>query len=287
MNPRDRVTKLYHYRSLKVIFTFVYLGLFLMSFMSCRKTSLNREASVNDIIETAPLVLTRDSSVINSAINGMYVTLPGHYPVTTKSYPLLIFIHGGGQIGSTPGDLTLLLNDGIAQLIYISKFPPNFSVSGKNYSFIILNPQFNKYPNSSEIEDIILFAKRTYRVDTSRIYLSGLSMGGFVTTQMGGDYTSQLAAIVAVSGVTNDTTVCRNIAAGKLPVWAFHNDEDPTINISTAQNFISMTNSFEPLMPAKLTVFKAAVHDAWTEALNPRYKEGNLNVYEWMLQYSR
>lgn len=264
-----------------------YAGVFVMTLISCRKTSSNPEVSVNDIIETAPLVLTRDSSPINSSLNGMYVTLPGHYTATTKEYPLLIFIHGAGQIGTSPGDLTLLTNDGVAQLISISKFPPNFNVNGKNFSFIILNPQFNKYPTSADIEDIIVYAKKTYRIDTSRIYLSGLSMGGIVTTQMGGDYTTQLAAIVPVSGVTDDTTVCRNIAAGDLPVWTFHNNEDPTIDVSVPTEFISLTNSFEPLVPPKLTVFNAAVHDAWTAALNPLYKEENRNVYEWMLQYSR
>ena len=178
-------------------------------------------------------------------------------------------------------------NDGVAQLIYISKFPPNFQVNGKNFSFIILNPQFNKYPASANIEDIILYARKKYRVDASRIYLSGLSMGGFVTTQMGGDYTSQLAAIAPLSGVVDDSTVCRHIADGKLPVWIFHNNEDPTITISTARKFVSITNSFAPLVPPRLTVFKAAVHDAWTAALNPLYKEDDHNIYEWMLQYSR
>ncbi len=266
---------------------FLYMVLGLMLFISCKKTSLKEEISVNDIIETDPLVLTRDSSVINSSLNGMFVTLPGHYPVTTKSYPLLIFIHGAGQIGSNPEDLTLLLNDGIAQLIYISKFPPNFNVNGKNFSFIILNPQFNKRPGSSAIEDIIVFAKKTYRIDISRIYISGLSMGGFVSTETGGDYPSQLAAIAPISGVTNDSATCRHIADGKLPVWAFHNDEDPIVNVSTAKDFISIMNTFKPPMPTKLTIFKAAVHDAWTKALNPTYKEGNLNIYEWMLQYSK
>ncbi len=265
----------------------IFSVLLVVSFASCKKNNATRQISTNDLVETTPLKLVKDSSIINSAINGMYVSTPAHYNETTKNYPLLLFIHGAGQIGTVPGDLTLLLNDGVAQLIYIGKFPPSFTVKEKNYSFIILNPQFNRYPSSAEVEEIITYATQKFRIDATRIYISGLSMGGFVTTQMGADHASQLAAIVPISGVLNDSAVCHRISSGKLPLWTFHNDEDPTVNISTVNGFMTLMNSFNPIIAPKLTIFKAEVHDAWTQALNPTYKENGSNIYEWMLGYSR
>lgn len=138
-----------------------------------------------------------------------------------------------------------------------------------------------------DVEGFIQYAKKVYRVDTTRIYLSGLSMGGFITTEMAARYPSQLAAIVPISGVLDNTAVCKQIAEGSVPVWAFHNKRDPSINISSVENFIAAINQFTPALPPKLTVFDAFGHDAWTEALNPKYKEQGMNVYEWMLQYSR
>ena len=87
----------------------IYMGVFLVMFLSCWKTSLKRSVPANDIIETSALVLARDSGLTNSWLNGMYVTLPGHYNLTTKNYPLLIFIHGAGQMGSSSGILLYCL----------------------------------------------------------------------------------------------------------------------------------------------------------------------------------
>ena len=105
--------------------------------------------------------------------------------------------------------------------------------------------------------------------------------------ELGGDFTSELAAIVPMSGAVDDTTVCRNIAKGKLPVWIFQNSEDPVVEVGFAKNYVSLINKFTPVYPPRLTIFINNIHDAWTPALDPLYKENGLNIYEWMLQYSR
>jgi predicted peptidase len=255
--------------------------------VSCRKRA-DGAASIDDIIvETESPRLVLETELIQSNLNGLYVSLPALYPKTTKKYPLLIFIHGGGQLGQSPEDLLLLKNDGIAQLISVSKFPANFVVQGKNFSFIVLNPQFKSYPSPDDLMDILQFARKKYRVNDSRVYLSGLSMGGTAVTETAGVYTSTFAAIVPISGATNDTVLCKNIAAGALPVWALHNDKDPTVSVEIARNFISLVNGSDAKMPPKLTIFNSAVHDAWTQAIRSDFKEGGLNIYEWMLQYTR
>ncbi len=243
--------------------------------------------TTNEPVETAPPVQKAISVQINDVVSGMFAALPQHYNQSGKTYPLLVSLHGAGQIGNGGSDLPLLLNDGIPRLLSEKKFPPRFTVKGQHFSFIILSPQFNRYPSLEEVEEFLLYAKKNYRVDPTRIYLAGLSMGGFISSRLAGTYPSEFAAIIPISGAENDPEVCKNIAEGKVPVWAFHNKEDPQINVAGAEKFISLINGFNPVVRPKLTIFNARSHDAWSSALNPLYKEDGLNAYEWMLQYSR
>ena len=244
----------------------------------------------NDLVETSPPYQKPITVNINQYISGFYEALPYHYQVTTKKYPLLIFIPGGGQLGDGEKDLPLVLNDGVAKLINEKKFPASFTVNGSNFSFVVLSPQLRAMPPDSMILSFINYALKNYRVDSSRIYLSGLSMGGVLTTEMAGKYTSVLAAVAPIAGESfgdDKDFNARNIARGNLPLWAFHNANDPTIPSSAASNFINLINTYSPLTAPRLTIFPAAGHDAWTQALDPLYKENKLNLYEWMLQYKR
>ncbi len=263
--------------------------------MSCKKNNISRNQfqariDYNNFVETEPPVQTARNVVINALIAGYYEALPAHYQQSAKTYPLLISLPGGGQSGNGGIELPYVLNDGVAQLIAAKLFPANVQVNGSNFSFIVLSPQFSSYPSSNEIASFIDYARKNYRVDTSRMYMTGLSMGGIVTTEFAAAYPSLLAAIVPMSGVLepqNAAPKCAAIASAKLPVWVFHNTNDPGINASLPRNFVAMINSNNPAVPARLTLFDASVHDSWTAAINPSFKEANKNIYEWMLQYTR
>jgi predicted peptidase len=244
----------------------------------------------NDLVETTPPFQKGHTIFINNYISGYYDALPAHYSVTTKKYPVIIYLHGGGQVGDGDKDLPLVLNDGVAKEIAAQKFPANVVVNGENFSFIVLSPQMRATPPDSMVWNFIQFALQHYRIDESRIYISGLSMGGVLTTELGGKYTSKLAAISPMAGESfgDDKTVnAQHIAQGNLPMWDFHNSDDPSIPASTAVDFVNLVNSFSPGTPPRLTIFKAVGHDAWTAALDPNYRENNKNLYEWMLQYKR
>ena len=242
---------------------------------------------INLVAETAPAALQPTVLQLNANTVGFYTAVPANYSKTTKSYPLLVSIHGGGQYGTGALDLPLLLNDGIPELLDEKIFPPNFIVSGSNYSFIVIAPQLKQFPVAQDIKDVIDYAKKTYRIDSSRVYLFGLSNGGSASCLVAGTYADQIAAIVPVSGEFNYDPVCNSLAKNKVAVWDFHNNNDPVIGISSATNFISSINSFSPVIVPRLTIFQATGHDAWTKAINPQYKENNMNIYEWMLQYKK
>ncbi len=257
---------------------------------SCRKDRDSPKLPVNEIIESLPHIIKPVTERINDAIGGYYSGLPFNYHRTNKTYPLIVFLPGAGQFGNGGLQLPLLLNDGMAQMMGEKKFPANVNVNGKDFSFIVLTPQFSRYPSNSEVMSFIEFAKKTYRVDISRIYLSGLSMGGFVTTDVGAEHASEFAAIVPIAGAVSDWEAeekCAKIASSNLPVWIFHNVDDPSIHVESPKLFVSLIQKYKPSVVPKITLFPVFGHDAWTRALDPAYKENNMNVYEWMLQYHR
>ena len=82
-------------------------------------------------------------------------------------------------------------------------------------------------------------------------------------------------------------TKANAIASADLPVWAFHNEDDFTVPVSSTKDYIAAINSFNPSPLARMTIWPTGGHNAWTKATDPDYKENNLNIYEWMLQYHR
>jgi predicted peptidase len=271
------------------------LLLFLLSWgiTGCQKNSVSEQKTeLKDSVVVTPItsVLKPVTVAVNSGVGGYYLALPSNYNQTTQKYPLLVFIPGAGQFGDGAFDLPLLLKNGPAQLVDEKRFPGTFTVNGRTHSFIIFTPQTKGYPAVSTIADCIEYAKRTFRVDTTRIYLSGLSVGGVETTNVAAVMPGKLAAIVPMAGVFLDyssTNKTRDIASAALPVWAFHSENDGSIDVSWARGFVSNLNSFSPLVRARLTVWPDGGHDAWTRALEPNYKENGMNIYEWMLQYQR
>jgi predicted peptidase len=190
--------------------------------------------------------------------------------------------------------LFLVGQDGLGHLLELKSLPPNFVVNGKNFSFIYICPQYWDTPNGEQVKQLIDTLKAKYRVDLSRIYLAGLSVGGIVTTEAAASYPYQYAAISAMGGTTASglpgdfANKCKVIAQSNLPIWAFHNEFDPTIPRYQTEEFINKVKSYHPLIMPKYTLYLGSYdHNVWGRALNPATKEDGMNVYEWMLQYKR
>jgi dienelactone hydrolase len=234
---------------------------------------------------------------INSNCGGYYEYLPqGYNPAATQLYPLIVYIHGNGDRGPGTNKTALdsLLRNALPQYINNGLFPATFTAGGKLYRFIVLSPQFLNWPNASQIASVVDFAKTNYKVDSSRIYVTGMSMGGGVCWEYAGSnsiISHELAAIVPICGATTpNQTTSNNIALANLPVWATHNAVDYTVDVSITNTIVKQINEQSPVPPnpnAKKTIFQVQSHDAWTQTYNPSYRENGLNIYEWMLQYQR
>lgn len=242
----------------------------------------------NNVVETKPAIQKGITVNVNSNIGGYQQALPALYDSTTKRYPLLVFLHGIGELGNGASDLPNAAWNATPGLIRTKTFPASFTVGGKNYSFIVISPQFKAWPSAKDVNDMINYSISKYRIDTTRMYVSGLSMGGGVTWDYGSTYPSRIAAIVPICGAAGPTDAkAKKMADAGLAVWAFHNEDDYTVSVDNSKGWVTKINSYKPAIPAKLTLWPTGGHDAWTKASRPDYKENGMNMYEWMLQYSR
>lgn len=260
-------------------------------FIACKKDAVPPEP---EVIETEPSVLTKRKLSLKEPFRGYYEGLPANYSKTNKSYPLLVFLHGLGQKGDGDTQLFLVGLDGLGALLENKSLPPNFKVDGKNYSFIYICPQYWNRPTGEDLKQLIDTMKVRYRVDAARIYISGLSVGGEITTEAAASYPFLYAAIAPLAGTTTSglpgdfPAKCKAIAQSNLPIWAFHNEFDPTIPRYHTEEFINKVKSYNPKIMPKYTMFPGSFdHNAWAKALNPTYKEDGKNLYEWMLTYKR
>lgn len=225
--------------------------------------------------------------------NGFYEYLPEGYSSGNQKYPLLIFFHGAGERGNGTTQLNEVLRNGPPKLINEGSFPKSFTINQQTFRFIVIAPQMWDAAQVWDTDNIINYCIEHYRVDTSRIYLTGLSMGGGTCWYYPGAsvaYGKRIAAIVPVCGACWPAYErCYNIAGAKLHVWATHNSGDGTVPSFYTTDFVSTIDEIlAPAAPlAKMSIFDASGHDAWTHTYDPNFKENGLNVYEWMLQYSR
>lgn len=242
----------------------------------------------NNVIETAAPVHTAVTMNVNGNVAGFWQSVPARYASTTKKYPLIIFIHGIGELGT---NLARLNCCGLPKHLNTKSFPADFNVKGNHYSFIVMSPQFKRRPSAAEIQSVIDFAKRRFRVDATRIYVTGLSMGGGSTWDYAAVYGQQAAAIVPVCGGTRPSAaMAKSIASKNVPVWTLHSTGDRSVPVQWASDWISWIDKDNPSLAAftKLTVWPSIDHNAtWAKAFNPATRIDGMNIYEWMLQYDR
>lgn len=267
----------------------VALALLVLMTAACKKNPKldPKKEAANLVVETIAPPFVPKAVAINKAVPGYWLALPTLYDSTSKYYPLLISLHGGGQIGNGTTDLSLITKEGVPKLVAEGKFPPNFVVNGQNFAFVVVAPQFNTYSYSPDINAVIEFAKKNYRIDASRVYMTGLSMGATEIWNYATNYPKSVAAMSVMSGVPTATSAfASKVASSGVPLWVFHNNEDNIFSVDTVKLLVSRINVLKPAYPPILTVGPGP-HDSWTKGTDPNYKENNKNVYEWMLQYKK
>ncbi|HWX18929.1 MAG TPA: prolyl oligopeptidase family serine peptidase [Candidatus Binatia bacterium] len=201
--------------------------------------------------------------------------LPKDYEAkSAKRWPLLLFLHGIGERGT---DVWKVATHG----------PPKYVAEHPDFPFIVVSPQcpdgqlWSNDTLLALLDDIMSH----YAVDTRRVYLTGLSMGGYGAWSLGLAHPEKFAAIVPICGGGDLITLFvsshdKPDALKALAVWAFHGAKDPVVPVQESQRMVELLKKFG-VSEVKLTVYPEAQHDCWTET----YK--NPEVYDWLLQHER
>lgn len=211
----------------------------------------------------------RDRIVISRELQLNYkVYLPRDYADDpTRSWPLVVFLHGAGERGEDPA---LLDRNG----------PTKEAAEGREFPFILLAPQCPEdsvwIMQKDRVIEAMTLVRRDYRVDPERIYLTGLSMGGFGTWEIAMEHPDRFAAILPVCG---GGMSWRLNALGQLPIWTFHGAKDEVVPIAYTEEMVRALNALGH--PVRYTIIPDAGHDCWTEVYRRE------DVYEWLLSHRR
>ena len=144
-----------------------------------------------------------------------------------SSFPVIIYLHGGSHRGN---NIQLLKEWG----------PPKLIEEGKQFDFIVVSPQCpgNKlWITDNWFEPLISDLISQYRVDTSNVFVTGLSMGGFGTWQVAMDFPNRIKAIVPLCGSCKDSVNICNIS--HIPVWAIHGVNDGLVKIQHTDRLVN------------------------------------------------
>jgi predicted esterase len=218
-------------------------------------------------------------------------TPPGYN--ASNPAPLLINLHGQGQIGTNINLLTTQPQDATpAYLVANSQWPTS-------RPFIVVSPQLkrdNSMPVDQQdwpadyIDEVVEYVKMQLSIDLNKIYIMGLSLGGQGCMIYSAAYPNKVAAMVPMAGRTDDI-----IQEGKacslvnIPMWIFHGTEDIILNYTNAINMAAAINACPNPGSIKphVTLLDAGEHMG-VSVWNPVYNlSAGYPVYDWLLKFTK
>lgn len=221
----------------------------------------------------------QQTAKITSSNIGYLEYLPQDYNKNNNNYPIVIFLHGIGERGTTSTDPTTLKNS--VQKVANVGLAKNVKY-GAQYPFILISPQlknsYGKWP-ANYVMSVLEHVKKYLRIDQKRIYITGLSLGAYGTWTTLGAYPSVFAAAVPICSGGNELSKACTIAAGNVALWAFHGTGDKISSYTITTKMINAINGCTPKPSplAKTTLFSGLGHIIWDKV----YKE--TNALSWML----
>lgn len=231
-----------------------------------------------------------------TASNGQFIGFLEYKPTNYNAdpsirYPLIIFLHGIGERGNGTTQISSVAANGIPKYINAGN-PMRFYWNGKWETFLVLSPQLSSsYGDWQDfyVEEMIKYAKANLQIDTNRIILTGLSLGGggtwhYSTSSLAN--AQKLAAIGAVCGTCSAVTPA-NIANANLPLWAFHALDDGVVGAGCTTSQVANVNAANPLIPPYMTLFSNGGHFIWDRAYDTLYNWQNPNIFEWFLAQNK
>lgn len=189
---------------------------------------------------------------------------PKDYSAAGTKVPFMLFLHGRGE---SDGPLSVVAKWG----------PPMRLAAGEHLKYLVVSPQcpkesaWNRDDQQKRLLELLAHIKKTYHIDDDRIYLTGLSMGGYGSWRLATDHPEMFAAAAPVCGA-GDPTKAANLV--KLPIWAWHGTEDTAVKFEKS---VEMVEAIKAAGGTKVrfTSLEHIGHFSWQAA----YESGDL--YQW------
>lgn len=199
---------------------------------------------------------------------GYYLYVPEKYNTVKGPHPLIIHLHGSNAGGNGKSELLKVKAHGLTTLID----------RVKSKDCLVLAPQTLGKWDTAQLDGLIDTVAERYEIDTSRIYLTGVSMGGQGAWSYALRGKHPVAALVPVCGYY----FLSGEEAQKLsdtPIWLFHGDRDTAVDVSIAYKLMEQ---LEPINPDfRATIVPGGSHSLWNETY------GDPALYVWLFQKSR
>lgn len=181
--------------------------------------------------------------------------LPEGYGEAGKKWPLMLFLHGRGE---SNGPLSLVKKWG----------PPKHVDSDPKFPYILVSPQcprsesWNQDRQQQILSDLLDEVIKKYDVDTDRVYLTGLSMGGYGSWTLAARSPERFAAVVPIcgGGKTEDAEKLKN-----LPIWVFHGDHDPAVPFERSKAMVDAITAAGGKQ-IRFTSLEYIGHNCWSAA---------------------
>ncbi len=229
----------------------LYLLLLLVFAQGC--SAQKNPVLIDDVMETS----------VMETLN-YYLYFPEDYePNSEEKYPLLLFLHGGGESGDS---LVAVKRNG----------PPKLITQGKKFPFLILapqNPYQNKWWNTRAVKQLLDSIVTNNNVDTKRIYLTGLSRGGGAAWEMAVQYPNTFAAMAVVCGMA--PLPYASWINKEMPIWVFHGEDDKSIPVSESDTMVARLKQMG--YNVKFTRYPGVGHNSWIQAYETE------ELYDWFV----
>lgn len=200
---------------------------------------------------------------------------------TGEQKPLLVFLHGSGEIGGgSEEELALVTKLGIPQLIDDDAWP-------SDRPFVVLSPQHadgEECALADEIDSFLVWAVPEYAADPERVYLTGISCGAIgVWDYLAVHGDEIVSAAVPVAAPLEFAWPKGGCDLGRVPVWIFHGEEDEIVPVTIVEDRVAELQACSPApTEVRLTLLPGADH---VESVTPPYdlSTGD-DIYAWLLE---
>jgi predicted peptidase len=240
----------------------------------------------------APKAVTLQQTITRTAGYEALLSLPRGYERSgERRWPLLLFLHGSGESGADVQRVAVngppkLLRPGAA-LNAVEATAAGILAEG----FIVVSPQCPDEGLAWEDDRVLALLDTvlaSYRVDPDRVYLTGLSMGGYGAWSLALRHADRFAAVAPISGGANlldalnaeDGTAQHAAALRRLGIWVFHGAKDDVVPVGEATRVVELLVK-GGAKDVKLTINPDRGHDVWNDVYaDPKF-------YDWLLQHRR